>query len=383
VRHAGYLSSARVSLEEKTTAATTFEAFVQQQIDERVAKPTVHAIGSLCCRVLGEPACLVNEAHAIISRRLVTLVEDEGAAVIEVIEVSPRDGLQNEPVLLPTAAKVELIRRAIAAGARRIEAVSFVRPDAVPAMADAEAVMDGVPRVDGVSYIGLVLNQRGFVRARAAHVDEINVVVPVSDTFARRNQNAAAEELLAMAENVAADAARAGLPCSVTLAVAFGCPFEGEVDPARVLDFGVRAARAGAVELAIADTVGVGVPAQVRRLVGDLQSELPTTPLRVHFHNTRNTGYANASAAVDSGVTRLDASIGGIGGCPFAPNATGNIATEDLVYLLERSGLDTGLDLQALIETADFIGDALGRTAPSLLPRAGGFPASLTLPGPR
>jgi isopropylmalate/homocitrate/citramalate synthase len=303
--------------------------------------------------------------------------------VIEVIEVSPRDGLQNETVLLPTASKVELIRRAIGAGARRIEAVSFVRPDAVPAMADAEAVMAGVPRVDGVSYIGLVLNERGFGRARAAGVDEINVVVPVTDTFARRNQNAAAEDLIAMAEHVAADAARVGLPCSVTLAVAFGCPFEGEVDPERVLEFGVRAARAGAAEVAIADTIGVGVPAQVRRLVGDLQDELPATPVRVHFHNTRNTGYANASAAVDLGVTRLDASIGGIGGCPFAPNATGNIATEDLVYLLERGGFDTGLDLQALIETAGFLGEALGRPVPALLPRAGGFPATLTLPGHR
>lgn len=299
------------------------------------------------------------------------------------IEVSPRDGLQNESVLLPTAAKVELIRRAVAAGARRIEAVSFVRPDAVPAMADAEAVLEAVPRSEGASYIGLVLNQRGYARAQAAPIDEINVVVPVTETFSRRNQNAGAEDLLAMAEDVAEDAARIGLPCSVTLAVAFGCPFEGEVDPARVVAFGVRAARAGAVEVAIADTVGVGVPMQVRRLLGDLRAELPATPLRVHFHNTRNTGYANATTAVDLGVTRIDASIGGIGGCPFAPKATGNIATEDLVYLLERSGLDTGLDLQALIETAGFLGDALGRPVPALLPRAGGFPVPLALADPR
>jgi hydroxymethylglutaryl-CoA lyase len=303
--------------------------------------------------------------------------------VIEVIEVSPRDGLQNEPVLLPTATKVELIRRAMAAGARRIEAVSFVRPDAVPAMADAEAVLDAVPRRAGVSLIGLVLNERGFARAQSASVDEINVVVPVTDTFARRNQNAGAEELIAMAEHVAENAARIGLPCSVTLAVAFGCPFEGEVDPGRVVAFGVRAARAGAVEVAIADTIGVGVPTQVRRLLGELRAELPATPLRAHFHNTRNTGYANATAAVDFGVTRLDASIGGIGGCPFAPNATGNIATEDLVYLLERCGLDTGLDLQTLIQTAGFLGDALGRAVPALLPRAGGFPVPLALPGLR
>lgn len=298
--------------------------------------------------------------------------------MIDIIEVSPRDGLQNESVLLPTAAKIELIRRAVAAGARRIEAVSFVRPDAVPAMADAEAVLDGVPRSEGVSYIGLVLNQRGYLRAKAAAVDEINVVVPVTESFSLRNQNAGAEDLMAMAEAVAEDAARVGLPCSVTLAVAFGCPFEGEVDPARVVKFGMRAVQAGAVEVAIADTIGVGVPTQVRRLVGDLRAELPTTPLRVHFHNTRNTGYANAMAAVDLNVTRIDASVGGIGGCPFAPKATGNIATEDLVYMLDRSDLDTGLDLQTLIDAAGFVSDALGKQVPALLPRAGGFPLVAT-----
>jgi isopropylmalate/homocitrate/citramalate synthase len=296
------------------------------------------------------------------------------ADVVDIIEVSPRDGLQNEPVLLPTAAKVELIGRAVAAGVRRIEAVSFVRPDAVPAMADAEAVMAAVPRVAGVAYIGLVLNQRGFGRARAAGVDEINVVVPVTDGFARANQNAAAEDLMRMAEEVTAEAAAVGLPCSVTLSVAFGCPFEGEVDPARVVAFAARAARAGATEVAIADTIGVAVPVQVRRLVGELGPEMDGTPLRAHFHNTRNTGYANAAAAVEVGVTRLDASIGGIGGCPFAPRATGNIATEDLVYLLERSGLSTGLDLAALFEVSGFLAEALGKPVPALLPRAGAFP---------
>ncbi|MEN3306494.1 MAG: hydroxymethylglutaryl-CoA lyase [Micromonosporaceae bacterium] len=295
--------------------------------------------------------------------------------MIDIIEVSPRDGLQNEAAQLPTAAKVDLIGRAAAAGARRIEAVSFVRPDAVPAMADAEAVMAAIPRAAGVSYIGLVLNKRGFARARAAAVDEINIVVPVTEAFARRNQNAGAEELMRMAEEVAADAIAVGLPCSVTLSVAFGCPFEGEVDPARVVEFAVRAARAGAAEVAIADTIGVGVPAQVRRLVGELRPELDGTPLRAHFHNTRNTGYANAATAVELGVTRLDASIGGIGGCPFAPRATGNIATEDLVYLLERSGLGTGLDLDALVDASAFLGTALGKPVPALLPRAGGFPA--------
>ncbi|WP_433382156.1 hydroxymethylglutaryl-CoA lyase [Streptosporangium sp. CA-115845] len=297
---------------------------------------------------------------------------------MEIIEVSPRDGLQNEAVLLPTKTKVELIGRAVDAGARRIEAVSFVRPDAVPAMADAEAVMARVRRRPDVSYIGLVLNRRGFDRARESAVDEINVVVPVSETFSRRNQNAGAESLMTMAEEVAERAAGIGLPCSITLAVAFGCPFEGEVDPERVVEFSMRAARAGAREVALADTIGVAVPAQVRSTLTALRAEFAGRPgplLRTHFHNTRNTGYANAIAAVDLGVTRLDASIGGVGGCPFAPQATGNIATEDLVYLLERSGFETGLDLDRLIETARFLGEALGRLVPALLPRAGGFPA--------
>ncbi len=298
------------------------------------------------------------------------------ADAVEVIEVSPRDGLQNERVWLPTAVKVELIAKALAAGARRIEAVSFVRPDVVPAMADAEEVMAGVPRETTAVYSGLVLNRRGLTRALATGVDEINVVVPVTDEFSRRNQNAGSEQLLGMAEEVAAEAAASKLPCTVTLAVAFGCPFEGDVDPDRVVAAAVRVVRAGATELALADTVGVAVPRQVHRLVSDVQSAVPQAPLRMHFHNTRNTGYANAVAAVDRGVTRLDASIGGIGGCPFAPRATGNIATEDLVYLLHRSGLRTGLNLDALISTAHFLGAALGRPVEALLPRAGSFGAT-------
>jgi hydroxymethylglutaryl-CoA lyase len=300
--------------------------------------------------------------------------------MIEIIEVSPRDGLQNESVLVPTSTKIELIRRAVGAGVRRVEAVSFVRPDAVPAMADAEAVMAGVERRPDVAYIGLVLNERGFRRAVESAVDEINIVVPVTETFSRRNQNAGAWELMATAEQLIERAATAGLPCSVTLAVAFGCPFEGEVDPQRVVEFGLRAARAGACEIALADTIGVAVPAQVRSLVTALRAELAgadAPELRLHFHNTRNTGYANAEAAAGLGITRLDASIGGIGGCPFAPRATGNIATEDLVYLLERSGLPTGLKLEELIETAGFLGETLGRPVPALLPRAGGFPGVL------
>jgi hydroxymethylglutaryl-CoA lyase len=297
--------------------------------------------------------------------------------MIEVIEVSPRDGLQNEPVSLPTTAKIELIERAVVAGIRRIEAVSFARPDAVPAMADAEAVLAGLRRRPGVRYAGLVLNRRGLARAIDAGVDEVNVVVPVTDGFARRNQNAAATQLLAMAEQVAAQAAERGLFCSITLAVAFGCPFEGEVPPDRVLEFARRCARAGVRELALADTIGVAVPVQVRELIGLVRVAAPDgPPLRMHFHNTRNTGYANAVAAIEAGVTRLDASLGGIGGCPFAPAATGNIATEDLVYLLERSRWRTGLDVSRLLEVTEFLAGALGRPLPALLPRAGVFPSA-------
>src|SRR5215208_2326716 len=250
---------------------------------------------------------------------------------VTIVEVSPRDGLQNEAVVLPTEAKVELVTRLVAAGARRVEAVSFAHPRLVPAMADAEAVMARVPRADGVAYAGLVLNRRGLDRALAAGVDEVNVVVCVSETFNRRNQNATTEES--------------------------------------------RQAAAGAHELCLADTIGVGVPSQVRDLgarVRDAVGEEP--PLRFHFHNTRNTGFANAVAAVELGARVLDASAGGIGGCPFAPRATGNVATDDLVYLLERMGLDTGYDLEALLPTAAFLGDRLGHEVPALLPRAGVFP---------
>jgi hydroxymethylglutaryl-CoA lyase len=304
---------------------------------------------------------------------------------VEIVEVGPRDGLQNESVLLPTEAKVELVRRALAAGVRRIEAVSFVHPRLVPQMADAEGVMaavtapgflpGGVGRSD-VRFIGLVLNERGLDRALAAGVDEVNVVVAASDTFSHRNQNMSTAAMLDAAEAIAARAGEAGVGRSLVIATAFGCPFEGEIDPDAVLAIADRALRAGYTEVAVADTIGVGVPAQVRALVAGVRA-LPGgggVRLRAHFHNTRNTGYANALAAVESGVEVLDASIGGIGGCPFAPNATGNIATEDLQYLLERSGHRTGLTLDELAATGTWIAQALGKEAPALLGRAGGFP---------
>ena len=294
---------------------------------------------------------------------------------VEIVEVSPRDGLQNEAVVLATDAKVELISRLVEAGAGRIEAVSFAHPRLVPAMADAEAVMAQVPRGGGVSYAGLVLNRRGLDRAVEAGVDEVNVVVCVSDSFSRRNQNMSTDEAMAVAEEVAAGARSRGLFTTLTLSTAFGCPFEGEIPPGRVVELARRGAGAGFDELCLGDTIGVGTPTQVRELTAAVRAAVGATPpLRYHFHNTRNTGFANAFAAVLDGVTVLDASAGGIGGCPFAPNATGNIATDDLVYMLDRMGIATGWDLQALLPTATFLTERLGHQVPAMLPRAGSFP---------
>jgi hydroxymethylglutaryl-CoA lyase len=294
---------------------------------------------------------------------------------ITIVEVSPRDGLQNESVILSTDAKVELITRLVEAGARRIEAVSFAHPRLVPAMADAEAVMERVPRVDGVTYAGLVLNRRGVERATDAGVDEINVVVGVTDTFSLRNQNLSTTDAIRMAEDVIGTARSRGLFTTLTLSTAFGCPFEGEVRVDRVVELARRGAAVEVHELCIADTIGVGTPKQVREFTTRIRSQVgDQPPLRYHFHNTRNTGFANAFAAILDGVGVLDASAGGIGGCPFAPKATGNIATDDLVYLLERMGLRTGIDLQTLLPTAAFLTEQLGHEVPALLPRAGPFP---------
>jgi hydroxymethylglutaryl-CoA lyase len=294
---------------------------------------------------------------------------------VTIVEVSPRDGLQNEGTILSTDAKVDLITRLVDAGARRIEAVSFAHPRLVPTMADAEAVMERVPRRDGVSYAGLILNRKGLDRAVGAGVDEVNVVVCVSDTFSARNQNQTADEAMRMADEVVSAARGRGLFTTITLATAFGCPFEGEVEPARVAEFARRAADAGVQELCLADTVGVGAPSQVHDLTARFRDTAPDGPaLRFHFHNTRNTGFANAYAAVIEGVDVLDASAGGIGGCPFAPKATGNIATDDLVYMLDRMGRPSGIDLEALLPTAGFLSEQLGHEVPALVPRAGMFP---------
>lgn len=291
---------------------------------------------------------------------------------IEIVEVGPRDGLQNEAVVFDTAAKVEFIQRCLAAGTRRIEVASFVNPKRVPQMADAEAVLERLAP-SAASYIGLVLNERGFDRALHTQVSEVNLVVMVTDTFSQKNQAMTTAEAIAAVAVIAPRAREAGLPVSVTLSASFGCPYEGEVEVARLVDVAAEVAAAGIDELAIADTIGVAVPRDVQQRVGAVR-EAVQVPLRVHVHNTRNTGYASALAAADAGVGVLDASLGGIGGCPFAPRATGNIATEDLVFALERSGYDTGLDLDELCRASEWLGEQLGRPAPGLVAKAGGFP---------
>jgi hydroxymethylglutaryl-CoA lyase len=293
---------------------------------------------------------------------------------LEIVEVGPRDGLQSEPDVLATPVKLELIRRLVDAGVRRVEVASFVNPKRVPQMADAEAVMAGLPQRSDVQYIGLVLNRRGFDRALAAGCTEIGMVTAATDTFAQRNQGASMDETIAAWEEIAPLAREAGIRAQVTISVSFGCPFEGEVPASRVVEVARRLAAAKPVEIAIADTIGVAVPTQVTALVEQLLPALSGVPVRCHFHNTRNTAVANAYAAVMAGVHTLDSSVGGIGGCPFAPNATGNVATEDLLYMLSRSGFETGIDLGRLIETARWLQEQRGKPVPSMVSKAGGFP---------
>ena len=293
---------------------------------------------------------------------------------IEIVEVGPRDGLQSEPGVFPTVAKIELINRLIAAGVRRLEVTSFVNPKRVPQMADAEEVLGALERRPDVQYVGLVLNRRGFDRAAAAGCTEIGMAVVASDTFNRRNQGVSTDESVGAWLDIAAAAHAAGIRPQVTLSAAFGCPFEGEVPAERVVELARRVAEARPIEIALADTVGVGVPTQVTELIGRVREAVPGMPLRCHFHNTRNTGLANAYAAIAAGVATLDASVGGIGGCPFAPAATGNIPSEDLIYMLERAGFDTGISLDAMIETGKWLERQLGRPVPGMLVKAGGFP---------
>jgi hydroxymethylglutaryl-CoA lyase len=294
--------------------------------------------------------------------------------VIEIVEMSPRDGLQNEKTVLSTEDKVSLVERAVRAGARRIEVTSFVNPKRVPQMADADELMAALPRHDGVRYAGLVMNGRGLERALARGVDEIDVVVVATDTFCGRNQGMTTEEACATAATLVREARAAGVFTTVTVGASFGCPFEGDVPVERLREVLARVVDAGPDELALADTIGVAVPADVTARLA-LARSLTDLPLRLHLHDTRHTGVANAVAAVAAGVSTLDASIGGAGGCPFAPAATGNVATEDLVYLFGRSGLPTGLDLAETIAAAGWLEERLGTRLPSALLRAGGFPS--------
>jgi hydroxymethylglutaryl-CoA lyase len=298
---------------------------------------------------------------------------------VQIVEVGARDGLQNEKEVIATADKVALIVRLIDAGARRLEVASFVNPARVPQMADGEAVIAALPDRRDVGYIGLCLNKRGVLRALATReggqrgVDEAGCVLVASDSFGTRNQGQTIEEGIAENRDMLRLAREGGLVPQVTISAAFGCPFEGHVPPATVVRLAAEMADAGAVEIALADTIGVGVPAQVDDLFGRVREAAPGVRLRAHFHNTRGTGIANAWAAYRAGVEVLDSSLGGLGGCPFAPKATGNIATEDLVYLLQRSGVATGLDLDALIGINHWFEPRLGRPLPSAVARAGAY----------
>jgi hydroxymethylglutaryl-CoA lyase len=294
---------------------------------------------------------------------------------VQIVEVGPRDGLQSEPEVLPTYSKVLLIRKAIDAGIRRIEVASFVHPKRVPQMADAEELVRRLPDSEDVSYIGLIMNERGLERALATKIDEVGMVVLSTDTYNRRNQGVEIDESVTAWNKIAKRAQQNNLRANVMISSAFGCPYEGEVEVARILELAQRVVEAGPAELGIADSIGVAVPGQVTEMIGRLREIIGDLPIRCHFHNTRNTGLANAYAAVEAGVSYLDASIGGIGGCPFAPAATGNVSTDDLLYLLDRSGIETGVSLDKIIEASHWLEKQLGRSVPALLPKAGVFPA--------
>ncbi len=296
------------------------------------------------------------------------------ADFVDIMDVAPRDGLQNDPVDLSTEDKLELIARLVAAGLKHVEVTSFVNPKRVPRMADADELSRRLPKLPGVSYVGLLMNERGMERALAAGIAEINAVTVASDAFAARNQNMTSEQSVDLAIAILEAARAAGVKASVGIATAFGCPFEGEVPVERVAAIAKRLAEAGYPEIALADTIGVATPGDVIERFGALAAAAPGVKMRGHFHNTRNTGIANAWAAVSVGVRGLDASLGGIGGCPFAPKATGNIPTDDLAYMLARSGYETGIDLPKLVEASTWLGERLGRQLPAMLGRAGIFP---------
>lgn len=294
---------------------------------------------------------------------------------VEIIEVSPRDGLQNEDQIISTENKIALINRAIACGLKRIEVASFVNPKRVPQMADGEAVIGGLDFQNKVTYIGLVLNERGAERALNTKIHELGAVVCASDGFAIRNQGQTSKESAEIAKKIVAMAKSAGKSAQITISTAFGCPFDGETDPQWVVQLCENIAQCEPREIALADTIGVATPKQVKELFDLIKPKIGNIPMRAHFHNTRNTGIANAWAAYEAGVRIIDSSMGGLGGCPFAPNATGNIPTEDLYYMLSRSGIETGLNSANIIETGIWLEDLMQKKLPAMFPKAGIFPS--------
>jgi hydroxymethylglutaryl-CoA lyase/(R)-citramalyl-CoA lyase len=289
---------------------------------------------------------------------------------VTICEVGPRDGLQNQPKTLEPEVRTDLVNRLADAGLRRIEAVSFVNPRRVPQMAGAEEVVEGIDRREGVVYAGLALNEHGYDRLAKTGLDEVHFAFAASETFNRRNQNASVDESVAACERIAARAREDGVRATATIGTAFGCPFEGRVDPSRVAELAGRLADS-VDEVVFADTIGVAVPRQIRDVLG--RADLRGKPAGLHLHNTRNTAFANALAGIESGATVLDASVGGIGGCPFAPRATGNVCTEDLVYMLHGEGVETGVDLEALIGVAGWLEGVLERPLEGQVYRAGSF----------
>ena len=298
---------------------------------------------------------------------------------VSILEVGPRDGLQSEPEIVPTETKKEFIVRTVNAGIKKIEVTSFVHPKKVPQMADAEKLVESLPDYDDVSYIGLIMNQRGFERAKNCGIHEVGMVIVSTDTYNMKNQGVTTQESIDNWLEIASDAQSAGIKTNVVIACAFGCPYEGEVDPEKIVEIAEKALQGKPDILGLADSVGVAVPNQVKNVFSLIKDLNPDIPLRTHLHNTRNTGLANAAAAIDAGVSIIDASTGGIGGCPFAPKATGNIPTDDLLYMLDRSNIETGVNLNDVVQTTQWLEERLGRNVPAMVPKAGIFPENANI----
>ena len=293
---------------------------------------------------------------------------------VSICEVGPRDGLQSEPELLSTEVKKEFITRSVSAGIKNIEVTSFVHPKKVPQMADAEELVASLPKHDDVSYIGLIMNQRGFQRAKDCGIKEVGMVIVSTDTYNMKNQGVVTQQSIDNWLEISAEAKASGIRTNVLIACSFGCPYEGEVDPEHIALIAEKVLEGSPDIIGLADSVGVAVPNQIKRTFSLVKELAPNLPLRTHLHNTRNTGLANAAAAIDAGVTIIDSSTGGIGGCPFAPKATGNIPTDDLLYMLNRSGIETGVDLNLVVENSEWLETKLGRAVPAMVPKAGIFP---------